>query len=142
MLLIFGAGFSSGLEASLLLRALPQAVQTQFTGWSEHCLTAAMLLISALVALPMGVLTTRIGVKLSMGLALAAIALCQGLFLWQPSDGFAIALLLLAGAALCRGETPAWGHCPHTLCSHLIWDCYSKVIKGCLKSGLKSGLKS
>lgn len=101
--LIFGAGFGSGLEANLLLRAFPQTLQTHLfgwvLGWGADWIAAAILLVSALVALPMGALTTRIGVKRSMLLGLTAIALGQGLFLWQPNQGLAIALLLLVGAA-------------------------------------------
>jgi hypothetical protein len=99
MILIFGAGLGSGLEVNLLLRSFPQGLQAQLPGFSADWITAGILLISALVAVPMGSLTARIGEGLSMLGGLAAIAACLGLLLLNPNFILSLGLFGIAGAA-------------------------------------------
>jgi MFS family permease len=97
--IVFAVGMGSGIEANLLLRSFPQVLHLALPDLSADGISALMLMVSALVALPMGYLTSRIGVKRSMIVGLSAIALCQGLLLLSLNMGLAIILLLLGGAA-------------------------------------------
>jgi hypothetical protein len=99
MALIFGAGLGSGLEVNLLLRSFPQGLGTQLPEISTDWITAGMLLVSALVAVPMGRLTVKIGERRSMLAGLVAIVLCMGLLLLRPNLILSTGLCGIAGGA-------------------------------------------
>ncbi len=96
---IFGVGLGCGLEINILLRVFPQSFQTQFPTVSAEWLTAGILLVSALVAIPISTLTTKVGVKPSMLAGLSAIAVCVGLMLFKLSPIWIIGLFIIAGTA-------------------------------------------
>jgi MFS family permease len=99
MALVFGIGLGSGLEVNLLLRSFPLSLQAQLSGFSTDWITAGILLISALVAVPMGSLTLKIGERRSMLGGLVAIAICLGLLLLKPNFILSISLFGIAGTA-------------------------------------------
>jgi MFS family permease len=96
---IFGVGLGCGLEINLLLRVFPQNFQTQFPTVSAEWLTAGILLVSVLVAIPMSTFTTKVGVKQSMLTGLVAIAVCVGFTLFKLSSIWVVGLFVMAGTA-------------------------------------------
>jgi hypothetical protein len=95
--LIFSIGLGVGIEMNLLLRVFPQTVSSQLINLSNGGITSAIFLISALVALPMGTLTLKLGVQRSMLLGLGAIAGILAFVTVLPSSGFG--LIVIGGMA-------------------------------------------
>ncbi len=86
---IFLTGLGAGLEINLLLSILPAMTASQWAGRiAPEFITSAILLLSAIAAVPLARFTAKLGVVLAMGISLGAIALLMGLILVLPNSVF------------------------------------------------------
>jgi MFS family permease len=97
--LIFSVGLGVGIEINLLLRVFPQMMHPQLSNFNNGEITSGILLISALVAVPMGIITLKLGVKRTMLLGLAIMVAIFGLVIFHPSGILGLGLIFIGGIA-------------------------------------------
>ncbi|OLP17477.1 hypothetical protein BST81_16060 [Leptolyngbya sp. 'hensonii'] len=98
--LIFGVGVGVGLEVNFLLRCFPTVLQPLIRGSNADYIAAAILLVSALVALPIERVTRKLGLRNAMLTGLGTMVALMGVALQTSDPGLAIALTLGFGVAL------------------------------------------
>jgi hypothetical protein len=98
---IFLTGLGAGIEINLLFSILPAMTASQWGGRiAPELVTSAILLISAIAALPLARFTAKLGVVLAMGVSLGAIALFILLILALPNSVFGVIFTLGISIAL------------------------------------------
>jgi Major Facilitator Superfamily len=98
-LLIFTVGGMAGIESNLALRLLPEQIQPMLP-IAPNLLLAAILITSAITAIPLETYVQRLGIRKSMAVSLGAIAILIITSGWISFPITAVCTLLLCGTAL------------------------------------------
>jgi Major Facilitator Superfamily len=97
--LIFAVGLGAGLQVNLLLRHFPPIWQSHLPNIGTEYITASILLISAIAAIPVEPLTGKLGFNRAVLFSLAAIAGLMGLTIFANNSILVIILILAFGIA-------------------------------------------